>query len=162
MTKAIADAYVEGYKAGYKDREAEIPVDLRDNKTEYIDLGLPSHTLWASDFVKDEDGHFLEIPYCEATRYKIPTKEQWAELLEYCKHSSSSKYFSILGMNGVKLCLTLGSYGLSWTDFWIESETDPKHENLSARIGQHRSLEGNDAAYIHDFTGEHKRILLVK
>lgn len=35
ITKAIAQAFVEGYKAGYHDREMEIPADLRDEKTEY-------------------------------------------------------------------------------------------------------------------------------
>ena len=60
ITKAIADAYVEGYKAGYKDREEEIPMDLRDNKTEYVDLGLPSGTLWASDYEKS-NGEYI---YC--------------------------------------------------------------------------------------------------
>ena len=50
ITNAIAQAYVEGYKAGYNDREMEIPVDLRDNKTEYVDLGLPSGTLWATKY----------------------------------------------------------------------------------------------------------------
>lgn len=34
LTKAIAEAYIEGYKAGYKDREEEIPMGLRDNKNE--------------------------------------------------------------------------------------------------------------------------------
>lgn len=32
ITKAIAQAFVEGYKAGYHDREMEIPADLRDEK----------------------------------------------------------------------------------------------------------------------------------
>ena len=65
ITKAIADAYVEGYKAGYKDREEEIPMDLRDNKTEYVDLGLPSGTLWASDYEKS-GGKYIYLPYEEA------------------------------------------------------------------------------------------------
>ena len=50
MDKAIAQAYADGYRNGYKDREEEIPVDLRDNKTEYVDLGLPSGTLWSTDY----------------------------------------------------------------------------------------------------------------
>ena len=54
IDKAIAQAYADGYRDGYKDREEEIPVDLRDNKTEYVDLGLPSGTLWATDFEKED------------------------------------------------------------------------------------------------------------
>ena len=44
ITNAIAQAYADGYRDGYKDREQEIPVDLRDNKTEYVDLGLPPYS----------------------------------------------------------------------------------------------------------------------
>ena len=48
IDKAIAQAYADGYRDGYKDREEEIPVDFSDKKTGYIDLGLPSGTLWAT------------------------------------------------------------------------------------------------------------------
>ena len=48
LTSAIAQAYADGYKDGYRDREEEIPVDIRFKKTEYVDLGLPSGTLWAT------------------------------------------------------------------------------------------------------------------
>ena len=84
ITKAIADAYVEGYKAGYKDREEEIPMDLRDNKTEYVDLGLPSGTLWASDYEKS-DGKYVYLPYEKSKRMSLPTKDQWQELIASCK-----------------------------------------------------------------------------
>lgn len=84
ITKAIADAYVEGYKAGYKDREEEIPMDLRDNKTEYVDLGLPSGTLWASDYEKS-DGKYVYLPYEKANRMNLPTEKQWQELIDNCK-----------------------------------------------------------------------------
>lgn len=84
ITKAIADAYVEGYKAGYKDREEEIPMDLRDNKTEYVNLGLPSGTLWASDYEKS-DGKYIYLPYEKAKRMNLPTEKQWQELIDNCK-----------------------------------------------------------------------------
>ena len=84
ITKAIAQAYLDGYRDGYNDREAEIPADFRDNKTKYIDLGLPSRTLWSEDYEKD-DGQILYLPYERAEYLKIPTKEQWEELLEQCE-----------------------------------------------------------------------------
>ncbi len=83
MTNLIAQAYEDGYRDGYKDRENEIPVDLRDNKTEYIDLGLPSGTLWSKDFEK-RDGKVVFLSYVESSKYNIPTKEQLEELLSYC------------------------------------------------------------------------------
>lgn len=84
ITKAIAQAYLDGYRDGYNDREAEIPADFRDNKTKYIDLGLPSRTLWSEDYEKD-DGNILYLPYERAEYLKIPTTEQWEELKKECQ-----------------------------------------------------------------------------
>jgi hypothetical protein len=84
ITKAIAQAYLDGYRDGYNDREAEIPEDFRDNKTTYIDLGLPSRTLWSEDYEKDGDD-CLYLPYERAEYMKLPTSEQLNELLTECK-----------------------------------------------------------------------------
>ena len=84
ITKAIAQAYLDGYRDGYNDREAEIPADFRDNKTKYIDLGLPSRTLWSEDYEKDGDD-LLYLPYERAEYMKLPTEEQWKELINECK-----------------------------------------------------------------------------
>ena len=37
LANAIAQAYADGYCDGYKDREEEIPVDLLNEKKEFID-----------------------------------------------------------------------------------------------------------------------------
>ena len=117
ITKAIADAYVEGYKAGYKDREEEIPMDLRDNKTEYVDLGLPSGTLWASDYEKS-DGKYVYLPYEKANRMNLPTEKQWQELKACCKmeyddyNSLDRKYNEVIfiGPNGNSITFTNIAY----------------------------------------------------
>ena len=61
ITKAIEQAYIDGYRDGYKDRENEIPVVLTDGNVEYVDLGLPSKTLWSTDYVKEKDS-ILYLP----------------------------------------------------------------------------------------------------
>lgn len=99
MTKAIAQAYADGYRDGYKDREKEIPVNLRDNKTEYVDLGLPSGTLWAKTFEK-LDGERLFLPYEKAKKMNLPTEEQWNELREVCKWNMESNKIFCIGPNG--------------------------------------------------------------
>lgn len=91
ITKAISEAYIEGYKAGYKDREEEIPMDYRDNKTEYVDLGLPSRTLWSTDYEKDGK-RIIFFPYGNAECMKLPTKEQWEELNDLCRWEWGSEY----------------------------------------------------------------------
>ena len=61
MAKAIAQAYADGYRDGYCERQQEIPVDLRDNKTEYVDLGLSSGTLWSADYERENGNPLAEL-----------------------------------------------------------------------------------------------------
>ena len=108
LTNAIAQAYADGYRDGYKDREEEIPVDLRDNKTEFVDLGLPSGTLWAKDYEKTEGGSELSLTYGNACNLSIPTNEQWNELKENCiwqidkvfRSGSNQDLYECIGPNG--------------------------------------------------------------
>lgn len=99
ITKAIAKAYEDGYRDGYKDREEEIPVDLRDNRTVYVDLGLPSGTLWARDYERENE-EVLYLPYEKAAKYNIPTKEQWKELFECCRYYIRYQTIICVGPNG--------------------------------------------------------------
>lgn len=96
IDKAIAQAYVDGYRAGYKDREEEIPIDLRNNKTEFVDLGLPSGTLWSRDYERKENG-ILYLPYEKACKLSIPTKEQWTELKENCRFENQYERNVLVG-----------------------------------------------------------------
>jgi len=84
LINAIAQAYADGYRDGYKDREADIPVDLLSSQTEFVDLGLPSGTLWSGDFLKVNDKREY-LPFSKAESLCIPTEEQWNELLDICK-----------------------------------------------------------------------------
>ena len=84
MINAIAKAYADGYRDGYKNREEEIPVDLRGNETEYVDLGLPSGTLWSTDYEREE-GNIIYLPYGKANHLSLPTETQWKELKGSCK-----------------------------------------------------------------------------
>ena len=75
LKQVVADAYMAGYNAGYQDGIDKVAKDSVSEETEFVDLGLPSGTLWASDYVKDGD-EVLLLPYPEALKYNIPTKEQ--------------------------------------------------------------------------------------
>lgn len=135
LTNAIAQAYADGYRDGYTDREKEIPADLRDNKTEFVDLGLPSGTLWSIDYETDgEETKFL--PYEDAERYDIPTKEQFNELLESCKWefkyiSNIARKYTCIGPNGNHIVFSSRGYKLAGTRrefekifFWVKSTSD--------------------------------------
>lgn len=149
ITKMIADAYLEGYKEGYAAREQEIPMEIRDRKTKYIDLGLPSGTLWATDYEK-QDGEVLYLPYCEARTMKIPTEEQLRELYEKCRwhkkfnHKPEIESMYCIGPNGRKLSFTLPGI----------IKTDEKEEPTIIRfwIRNNNDKEGTKAARIHTFS----------
>ena len=130
MNRSIAQAYMDGYRDGYKDREAEIPVDLRDNKTEYVDLGLPSGTLWAQDY-EMEGENILYLPYEKASRFQLPTKEQWEELISICKwepHYSMGGFESISCIGPSGECIKFKASGykgdenrdISEVLFWLK------------------------------------------
>lgn len=99
LTQVVADAYMSGYNAGYQDGIDKVVKDSVSEETEFVDLGLPSGTLWASDYVKDGN-EVLFLPYPEALKYDIPSEEQVNELGEYCKiismnDSAADKYIYI-------------------------------------------------------------------
>lgn len=101
LSQVVADAYLAGYNAGYQDGIGKVAKDSVSEETEFVDLGLLSGTLWASDYVKD--GNEVQfLPYPEALKYDIPSEEQVNELGEYCKiismnDSAADKYIYGLG-----------------------------------------------------------------
>lgn len=114
ITKAIAQAYIDGYRDGYNDREQEIPEDPRENGVEYVDLGLPSGTLWSSDYLREDD-KIVYLPYGKAEKMDIPTEEQWKELVNCCKIEYDTNRFyqlekaKFIGPNGnVLFFLSMG------------------------------------------------------
>lgn len=100
LKEAFAKVYSDGYRDGYKDCEEKIPIDLCENQTEYVDLGLPSGTLWASDYEKDDEEDYLYLPYCQTSDLMLPTEEQWNELLNCCEWQGdySSSRMSLYGV----------------------------------------------------------------
>ena len=66
-------------------------VDLRDNETVYVDLGLSSGTLWANDYEK-ENGRIVYYTHLEASKFCIPSREQWNELKDSCCWKYVTKY----------------------------------------------------------------------
>lgn len=160
MDKAIAQAYADGYRDGYKDREEEIPVDLRDNKTEYVDLGLPSGTLWSKDYeTKDDD--YIYVPYEKAVIYEIPTMEQWNELFKTCKwkivaYNAGARYrIDCIGPNGkvINFYMTgIIKAELKNKDsksyFWIREDLEEK-EKFAVKI-ERQAFQGQQGKIVYD------------
>ena len=107
LTRMIAKAYLDGYRDGYKDKEMEVVPDLDKHQPSFIDLGLPSKTLWSADYLKDDD----EISYFtfeEASQMALPTEKQWNELKDNCvfrrRCDNNRCYAEFIGLNGNVLC----------------------------------------------------------
>ena len=90
----------------------------------YVDLGLPSGTLWKKE---NEDGFY---EYDEAVRRfsnQLPTKVQWEELKDECKWILSGDGYTVTGKNGNYIFLPaagcrygtevydVGTYGYYWS-----------------------------------------------
>ena len=105
LTSAIAQAYIDGYSTGWKERGEGTPINPDVHNVQFVDLGLKSKTLWSSDYLLDKDGKVLYLPYEKAQTYQIPTKEQWLELKESCnwsykRENEKSICFKCIGPNG--------------------------------------------------------------
>lgn len=147
MSQIVAQAFADGYRMGYKDREDEIPVELRDVKTELVDLGLPSGTLWSFDFEKN-NSELIYAPYESTHNLIIPTQEQCSELFSNCKFSNKDGIVYCVGPNGNYIKFDFAGYKVIENEpatyttasvFWIK-DCNEKSEN-TARILNMRGLQ---------------------
>ena len=182
LKEAFAKVYVDGYRDGYKDCQDEIPVDLRNNQTEFVDLGLPSGTTWAADFEKMEDGEgkaqVIYLPHGRASQLDIPTKEQWEELLSNCRWeglwSSAITFYGVycIGPNGNTIFFQSKglmkesrisdspNYGGGKVYFWIR-DTEEGLEKKAIRMSGEKYREDIEEI-ISVFSGYKLPIRLVK
>lgn len=89
---------------------------------EYIDLGLPSGTLWKSF---NEDGYYKFDEAVEKFGDLLPTKEQWEELKDKCVWERSNNGYKVTGTNGNAIFLPANGftyntemYGVTGGYYW--------------------------------------------
>lgn len=166
ISTAIEEAYVSGYKEGYEaGLAAQEPIALEEENdgVEYVDLGLPSGTLWSNGFLENENGEVCHLSYQEASELNIPTAEQFRELLDCCEYIGSKDFLSYLGMNGhyIRFNYTfidkagkMVNYGTF--HFWLKDE-EPPEDNRRCVWGN------NKGGYItSSFMGWKMPVFLVK
>jgi hypothetical protein len=164
IDKAIAQAYADGYRDGYADREKEIPMNYRENKTIYVDLGLPSGTLWAASFETNGEG-VTYFPYERAVLLDIPTIEQWNELINLCKwdfvkNSNGTLYRAdCAGPNGrvISFYVTGLINAIEKRDhnesfFWIKEDIDGNEKRAVHIYRPYTKHEGKVIYYSDDCT----------
>ena len=80
---------------------------------EFIDLGLPSGTLWSNvneKNPKDQLGFYLFDEAVSEFGAQLPTKEQWQELLQICTFEKTKSGYKIIGRNGNSIFLPYAGY----------------------------------------------------
>lgn len=67
----------------------------------YVDLGLPSGTLWRD--MNESDGDVTLFTFHEAVSKfgsNLPTKDQYEELISSCTWKNEKRYYKVIGPNG--------------------------------------------------------------
>lgn len=138
LTKMIAQAYEDGYRDGYNESRETLITNIAGDAGEFVDLGLPSGTLWASKNLEQESNTEF-LPYDKAIRFSIPTDEQWEELSNNCEwvyhyYSDDINIMKVrcVGPNGNEIVFVdEGLYkGSQRADrgkifFWLSAEKEP-------------------------------------
>ncbi len=130
INAAIEQAYRDGYNDGLKHLELERLEAIKEG-VEYVDLGLKSGTLWSSKYVNDSYTSQNRLPYIEALKLNIPTKEQFEELCRECfvfyKIEKNFHGIQFLGKNGNSIVIQSvyisqidSSQNSNFFRFWIK------------------------------------------
>jgi len=174
IDKAIAQAYADGYRDGYKDCEDEIPVDFRENKTEFVDLGLLSGTLWSTDYERN-GSEILLLPHAKSSTLQIPSVEQWEELKNICQwefdidNSYDLCKALCVGPNGNILKfdrtgkMNIDTLSEPWeVFFWIKDEKEGNEKNAVHMYNGARKYKNAQTVIEDFFSGYKLPIRLVK
>lgn len=83
------------------------------NKGDFVNLGLPSGTLWKS---KNEDGKYTYGQAIITFSKHLPTKEQFEELINFCSLAWDDAGVYVIGPNGESIFLpTENAKGFYWS-----------------------------------------------
>ena len=159
ITSVIEQAYADGYTAGCKDGFdywENLWKSKMVNGVEYVDLKLPSGTLWSSHLLIGDKNTLTHMTYDEAARLNIPTEEQFKELKDNCETSAifdkNNKQIGItfIGRNGKMIDVFYGFtiHGKDqWPNvnyrFWLRDDTSTGNERICASYKENRSFMGN-------------------
>lgn len=171
LNAAIEQAYIDGYNDGLKHLENE-KLEAMKEGVEYVDLGLPSGTLWSSSYIKDELGITRRIPFMEASQLNIPTEEDYRELFKECKIrlACQNNYHGVVftGINGKFIFIEYtDNEGGPWNRggvetfrFWLNENAVKDNEKETAAISM--SSQGPQFRFYDVFMGFNLPVMLVK
>lgn len=165
LNAAIEQAYIDGYNDGLKHLENEKLEAIKEG-VEYVDLDLPSGTLWSSSCLNDGE-NTRKLPYVEASKLSIPTEEQYEELFTNCEMDLEMRGLETIGIkftgrNGK--FITIQKKPKKPIDppvycFWLKDDSESK-EKSCAKMS---IINGYKAHYTEKvFMGNNLPVMLVK
>ena len=131
---------------------------------EYVDLGLPSGTLWKQDNEYNDASNDSYFTFEEAVWMEygpqVPSKEQWDELREYCDWQWTILYgnygYYVVGSNGNSIFLPAAGYrscfgGVDYVGtngyYWSSTPNDSYSAWYFAFDSSEVSMHDNDRCY---------------
>jgi hypothetical protein len=92
----------------------------------FVDLGLPSRKLWATENVKDENGNEAFFSFddsVDAFGRNLPSKDDWKELFDNSSYSwnEERKGYNMTGPNGNSIFLPAAGYHDGATLYYVGS-----------------------------------------
>lgn len=104
------------------------------SQEEYVDLGLPSGTLWKK--TNEKGGYYDYDSAVSKFGDKLPSKEQWEELKGMCTWTWTGKGYKVTGDNGNSIVLPAAGYRScngdvnyvgSWGSYWSSSPSGSEY-----------------------------------
>lgn len=90
-----------------KEKTTNDKIILKYVEKQFVDLGLPSGTLWANE---TEEGYYTYDEAIEKFQDNLPTIVDFAELVQYCKWERQEKSMLVTGPNGNSIILPALGY----------------------------------------------------
>lgn len=166
VSNLLQEAFLKGYAQGELKSATYVKID---NVT-YLDLGLPSGTLWSNGPLGPENNLLIsyKFSYNEACKYPIPTVKQFEELKNYVKVERVAINFDefenikVVGISGER-------FHINEVNKNHQGENCSQHENyfwLRDEVSGHeapvmRAFYENLCSH-KDFVGHRNPIFLVK
>lgn len=159
LNNLIKEAYLKGYEHGQLD--AGVPINI--NGVEYVDLGLPSGTLWSKTSLYYCDYGYRQnrFSYYEAQNLPIPTKAQWDEVQKFCVFDKEN----IIGLSGGRIGYKRAPAGYFIRDlgegceedknmFWLKGDIDNENK-ASTMIYDLKLTKNNQITYTYKGVSRH-------
>ncbi len=83
---------------------------LTMNAQRFVDLGLPSGTKWSASNEKSDAAFFSYDEAVSQFGNRLPTKEQWEELIVECQWSWTGSGYKVTGPNGNSISLPAAGF----------------------------------------------------